>query len=90
MKNKNIFGKKIKHIRASKNMTQKAFAKFLGISLVSVERYEVGAHLPDYRALKIIFTKFPEYILDLTIDDISVKQTKIEEKNKERICQSKK
>jgi len=80
------FPQKIKNIRVSQNMTQKAFADFLGIGYASVQKYESGVRKPDYRALEIICKKFPQYTLNLIIDDISVKQIQIKESKKERIC----
>ncbi len=81
------FAQKIKNIRLSQNMTQKAFADFLGIGYASVQKYEIGVRKPDFKALRIICKKYPQYTLNLIIDDIGTKQVQIKEIKKERICQ---
>ncbi len=83
------FSQKIKNIRLSQNMTQEAFANFLGIGYASVQKYESGVRKPDFKALRIICKKFPQYTLNLIIDDIGAKhkQVQVKETEKERTCQ---
>ena len=54
------FGEKIKHIRVQSLLSQEAFAKELGVSYSTVNRWEKDKTKPNYRALKSIdaFTKF--------------------------------
>ncbi|VVH66738.1 hypothetical protein BSPLISOX_1312 [uncultured Gammaproteobacteria bacterium] len=74
------FSEKIKNIRLLQGMTQEEFSCFLGIGYASVQKYESGIRNPSYTALGIICGRFPEYTLDLVIDDISTKQIYIKQK----------
>lgn len=42
-------GKKLRHLRTEKNLTQKQLAKKVDVSLKTISRYEVGETKPRYR-----------------------------------------
>lgn len=47
-------GEEIKQIRQSAMLSQEAFAKALGVSFTTVNRWESGKSKPSYKALKQI------------------------------------
>lgn len=48
------FGEKIKIIRENHFLSQEMFAKELGVSFATVNRWEAGKCLPNYRAKKLL------------------------------------
>lgn len=47
-------GEEIKHIRQAGMLSQEAFAKALGVSFTTVNRWECGKSKPSYKAIKQI------------------------------------
>lgn len=47
-------GKTIKNIRKTGFLSQEAFAKELGVSFTTVNRWETGKSTPTYKTLKLI------------------------------------
>ena len=63
----NIIGKRIKHLRKSKNMTQEELGKLLGVSKSAVQKYENGT-ITDIKASKLkilcdVFGVFPHLLM---------------------------
>lgn len=52
-----IFGTALRKARKEKNLTQAEFADLLGISLISLQRYEQGTHRPSSKMVDRIRTK---------------------------------
>ena len=50
----NRLGEKIKEIRLKKGLSQEAFAKELGVSFATVNRWESGKTKPTYKTMKLI------------------------------------
>ena len=48
------FGERLKELRTNKNITQKQFAKIIGIEERSYQRYENGNSTPNYNVLIFI------------------------------------
>ena len=48
------FSKKIKTLRQECLLSQEAFARELGVSFATVNRWEKGKTLPTYKALRVI------------------------------------
>ena len=48
------FSEKIKQIRQQRFMSQEAFAKELGVSFATVNRWESGKSKPTYKTMKLI------------------------------------
>lgn len=48
------FGAQLKLIRQKSLLSQEAFAKELGVSFTSVNRWETGKSTPSYKAMKQI------------------------------------
>lgn len=64
------FSKEIKKIRHKAFLTQEDFAKELGVSFATVNRWETGKSMPNLKAMKLI----DEYCKKNNIDfDISEK-----------------
>ena len=57
-------GKKLRHLRTEKNLTQKQLAKKVDVSLKTISRYEVGETKPRYRKT---YDKIAQ-VLDSTYD----------------------
>lgn len=49
-----IFAEKIKQIRQHRFLSQEAFAKELGVSFATVNRWESGKTKPTYKTMKLI------------------------------------
>ena len=62
------FGEKIKHIRVQSLLSQEAFAKELGVSYSTVNRWEKDKTKPNYLALKSIdnFCKIHKISFDIS------------------------
>lgn len=48
------FWESIKHLRQSQLLSQEAFAKELGVSFTTVNRWKTGKAKPTYRTMKLI------------------------------------
>ena len=48
------FSEKIKNLRQERLLSQEAFAKELGVSFATVNRWETGKTQPTYKALRTI------------------------------------
>lgn len=48
------FSESIKHIRQKSFLSQEAFAKELGVSFATVNRWEAGKTKPTYKTMKLI------------------------------------
>jgi len=48
------FPEQIKHIRQQQFLSQESFAKELGVSFATVNRWESGKTKPTYKTLKIL------------------------------------
>ena len=46
------FGQQIKQVRLKLHLSQADFAKILGVSFTTINRYENGKSNPSYRALR--------------------------------------
>lgn len=69
---------KIKEIRIKNNLTQKEFAKRIGVSLSSLQKYEYGDFKPSIEILKKICDTFKILLVDfLNVDDIQEEEKKI-------------
>ncbi len=62
---KNSFGKKLKQIRKSKNLTQAQLAEISGINEKHISKIETGVYFPTYHTLIKILNA-----LNLKIEDI--------------------
>lgn len=49
-----IFSEKIKQIRQKSFLSQEAFAKELGVSFATVNRWESGKTRPTYKTMKLL------------------------------------
>jgi DNA-binding transcriptional regulator YiaG len=58
------FAEKLKYVREKLFLSQEAFAKELGVSFATVNRWENGKHLPGYPAKKA----FHEFCIKSNID----------------------
>lgn len=66
-----IFYERLRQCRRERNLTQKQFAEFLGMTVRSYQRYELGDRKPDIEKLVIIANFFgvsADYLLGLTDD----------------------
>jgi putative transcriptional regulator len=59
----------VKDARASLSMTQRVFAKFLGVSVVTVNRWEKGYHEPSKLAMDKL-----DSILEAVKQEVSEKE----------------
>lgn len=48
------FSEQIKHIRQKQFLSQESFAKELGVSFATVNRWESGRTKPTYKTMKLI------------------------------------
>ena len=63
------FSEKIKQIRQHRFLSQEAFAKELGVSFATVNRWESGKTKPTYKTMKLL----DEYCRNNNIDfDVSI------------------
>ena len=65
------FSEKIKSIRQDKFLSQEDFAKELGVSFSTVNRWETGKTLPTYKAMKSI----EDYCVKQEIDFSDIAET---------------
>lgn len=74
-----MFGKKIKDLRDSKNMTQQELADDLGISQRTVASWETGGKMPSNKLIKKIADYFyvsTDFLFDRTDDPFFVKKSR--------------
>ena len=63
------FCKDIKSIRQKSLLSQEAFAKVLGVSFTTVNRWECGKSKPSYRTMKLIDDFCKERSIDFNIEE---------------------
>ena len=64
-----MFAERLKERRQAANKTQKEMADFLGITVQSYQRYELGTREPDFKVLVMIAVYFnvaTDYLLGRT------------------------
>ena len=66
---------KIKAIRQTCLLSQEAFAKELGVSFATVNRWEAGKTRPTYKTLKLIHTFCIDHNLDINISTDDLEET---------------
>lgn len=69
-----VFAKLIKKIRLTAFMTQKQFAKEIGVDTLCITFYETGRRQPRLDKLKAIVDFAKQYGINLTFDDFQVKK----------------
>ena len=68
------FGKCLKHIRTSENLTLQSFAKKLGISKSYISEVERGEKEPGYKLIKSLKRTYPELNLNYLIGEENASQ----------------
>lgn len=63
------FSETIKSIRKKRLLSQEAFAKELGVSFTTVNRWETGKSTPTYKMLKCIDTYCKSNRIDIDISE---------------------
>lgn len=63
---------KLKLLRCTKGLTQKQLSGLLEVSVMTYQRYEYHASIPEGRVMQKLCQQFPEYALWLMSDDIDV------------------
>ena len=58
-------GKKIKHYRIAKNITQKELSELTGIHIVTIKKYETNCFMPSMNNIDII-----AYALDTNMNNL--------------------
>lgn len=61
------FSDDIKRLRQQCLLSQEAFAKVLGVSFTTVNRWEAGKSIPSYKAMKLIDDYCRENNIDFDI-----------------------
>ncbi|MBQ8014717.1 MAG: helix-turn-helix transcriptional regulator [Clostridia bacterium] len=86
------FGENLKKLRKSKDLTQEAFADFLGMSFQAVSKWERGETYPDITMLPTIASFFGVTVDTLLGTDKIENEKKIKEYNEEylRLCNERK
>jgi transcriptional regulator with XRE-family HTH domain len=72
--------KRVKEIRLKNNLTQKEFAKLIGLSAPAVGAIENGLYTPNFNVLRIIKQKFfieYDYIIDGEINNLRQENLKL-------------
>lgn len=69
------FSEKIKQIRQQRFLSQEAFAKELGVSFVTVNRWESGKTKPTYKTMKLLddYCKKSGIAFDFSVECLGVK-----------------
>ena len=69
------FSEKIKQIRQQRFLSQEAFAKELGVSFVTVNRWESGKTKPTYKTMKLLddYCKKSGIAFDISVKCLGVK-----------------
>ena len=70
------FSDAIKIIRKKRLLSQEAFAKELGISFTTVNRWETGKSVPTYKMLKCIDDFCKRNGIDINISDLLTEDDK--------------
>ncbi len=73
-KTSNTFGKKLKHLRILKGLTQSQLAELAGVHDKHISKLEQGYYEPNYETLQKIAKA-----LDLNIEEIDFKFSKVSE-----------
>lgn len=63
------FGKRLKNLRISRNLTQKDIADLLNVGVTTISNYETGRNEPSHEKLKILanyFNTTTDYLLGIT------------------------
>ncbi len=70
------FPEQIKHIRQLQFLSQEAFAKELGVSFATVNRWESGKTKPTYKTLKLLddYCKKCGMVLDFSVECMGGKE----------------
>ncbi|HOT77885.1 MAG TPA: helix-turn-helix transcriptional regulator [Candidatus Wallbacteria bacterium] len=55
---KNLIGERIKHIREKAGQSQEAFARTMGVTPATINRYEKGHRIPDADFLKKVIAEY--------------------------------
>ena len=69
------FSETIKQIRQKHFLSQEAFAKELGVSFATVNRWESGKTKPTYKTMKLLndYCKKSGVVFDITAECLGVK-----------------
>ena len=70
------FCKDIKLIRQKSLLSQEAFAKTLGVSFTTVNRWESGKSKPSYRTMKLIDDFCKEHNIDFNAEEVLLNNDK--------------
>ena len=64
------FSEKIKQIRQQRFLSQEAFAKELGVSFATVNRWESGKTKPTYKTMKLLddYCKKSDIVFDISTE----------------------
>lgn len=65
------FSEAIKQIRCKSLLSQEAFAKAIGVSFTTVNRWETGKSKPSYKTLRIIDEYCKSRSIDFNADEYS-------------------
>lgn len=76
-----IFGKNLKSLRESKNLTQEELAELIGVEYQTISRIETGLYFTSYDNLQKI-----AQVLDITISDLFNIQS--EKKSKQNLIKT--
>lgn len=63
------FSEDIKHIRRKAFLTQEDFAKEIGVSFATVNRWETGKSKPNLKTMKLIDTYCKKNAIDFDISE---------------------
>lgn len=63
------FAEDIKKIRRKAFLTQEAFAKQIGVSYTTVNRWETGKSKPNLKAMKLIDDYCKKYSIDFDVSE---------------------
>ena len=61
----NLIGTNLKILRIKKGLTQKELGHLIGVTFVTISRYETGVQFPTHKRLKKIISVF-----DCTMSDV--------------------
>ncbi len=65
------FAEEIKQIRCKSLLSQEAFAKILGVSFTTVNRWETGKSRPSFKTLRIIDEYCRKQNIEFNADEYS-------------------
>ena len=66
------FAEAIKQIRCKSLLSQEAFAKMLGVSFTTVNRWETGKSKPSFKTLRVIDEYCKSKNIDFNADEYSI------------------